>query len=150
MTHRDRQQSVPQPLPRSTSAGTSAAVAAANRPQGCVAPSATGATGTCFADIVITPKVSGKFLISWTVSGVCSAAAALMTMGYTVAGSTVTTMTAAAGGDAGHTAFASQYVVASGFTLGTPVTFNVHWSASTGTFAPNAGQGTLVVQELAA
>lgn len=142
------------PVPGTNSSGTAAFTALANNINA-EAPlsAAAGASGNILATaITFIPKVSGKMLISWSSSGNCSTSATsvafTLNIEQTSTGVAYPAIQAGAGGDAGFTAQAASTVIASGWTVGTPLTINVAWAAIAGIYGPLPHSGGITVIEL--
>lgn len=132
----------------------SALIAAANYVNGVVAtsPPASGASGNILgAALTITPKISGNFLVTWCASGPASASGVAVTFNVTVGGTPARpNASTGPGADGAHTLNSAGVCPISGQPLGTPVSINVAWTATGGTWGPEASGGAVFVQELAA
>jgi hypothetical protein len=92
----------------------------------------------------ITPRVSGKILVQWSLSGTGTSAAAVATFTPTIGAYTGRLIEASAGGDAAHTIQASGQFIANGLALGTPVSANVAFASAIGFTALTCGCITMI------
>ena len=152
MSHRDRKQAVPAPLPRANAIqGAVASEVLANYLSGTSQAQSASASGTILrVDLTFTPKVTGILRISWVTSGQASAATATVTFSPTVNGTPQFNQDTAPGGDAAHTVTSSGVVTAGGFPVGTPVAVNVAWNATGGTYQTGQFRSRILVEEMIA
>lgn len=111
------------------------------------APAAAG-SGNVVAAQVFTPRVSGRVRVVGCVSGVMSDVAATLQVTITVGAQLFTTRTCSVASGGGNGANISFETVLTGLVVGTQVPATFTWTATGGTFQPDAGSGSLFVQEL--
>lgn len=131
--------------------GVTALTAARNNALGVTqtpAPAAGGSGNILNNSIVFTPRVSGKVLVSWVVSGPADTGARLVSFAAFASAAFSPAIDFAPGGDPAHTVAASGSYIFQNLVVGTPVNINVAWQTDAGTWGPTGSHGNVNVVEL--
>lgn len=112
------------------------------------APAAALSGSILTTPLAFTPRISGKVLFVWTVSGPADAANRQVAFVATIGALVAPNCDSSPGNGGTHTVLGAGSAILSGLAVGVPVTANVAWTSDAGTWHPSDGHGSISVIEL--